>query len=599
MVIEKAHFRRLSVVLFFGVLFWSLLVGRLVSVQLKRGALFQQMADRQQLRLWKLKPRRGTLYDRRMIPLTLNLVFDSFGACPESVQNRDDVASRLSPVLGTDRKRLVQLLSQESPFVWLARKVDPEVGERIGSLNLPGVQHRREVFRYYPFGALGGQVIGFTDADSRGIEGMELEMDSLLKGTFGKCLVEMDANRCRHSDVKLPYDPPEDGYDVVLTLDARYQSIVEEELRTTVKRYGAKGAMAVVMIPQTGEILAMANLPDCDLNHLDRCGKARRKNRVVTDIFEPGSIFKVVTAAAALQEGIIRPEDSLYAEDGTFSFAGTILHDWKRFGWVTFRQAIEQSVNIAVAKVALKVGPSIFYEYATNFGFGCKTGVQFPGEVEGILRNPASWSKRSLMTLSLGQEVSVTALQIACAYAAVANRGRLMQPQIVKRVLNRKGEVVEEMEPMRVRTLLRPEIARVLTQFLTGVVDRGTGVKARVDRITVAGKTGTAQKVDGRGYSRTKFVASFVGFLPAEEPRLVGVVVVDEPRGVHWGGEVAAPAFGRIMKRLVHLPDSPVEDFLWAQADLLIDDGSATIAAVKEPTPERAAELLSQRLKSD
>ena len=571
MRIEKIHFRRLRTVLIIGILFWTVLVAKLVFIQLTSSAIFQEKADQQHLREWPLEQRRGLLFDRRMTPLTLNLHFYSLEACPEEVKNVDRAVSCLTPMLDMKQGELLRRLNQSSSYVRLADKIDLDVGEEIQSLNIAGIRIPKKVFRFYPNGRIGGQIIGHTDVDNSGTEGMEFQLDSLLSGTPGKCQVEMDAAKRRHSDVKLPHHPPQDGCDVVLTIDIRYQSIVEEELRIALDRHKAKAALAVVMIPQTGEILAMANLPECDPNQYKDYKEHIRKNRVVTDVFEPGSIFKIVTAAAALQEGIKSPGDSIFAENGAFVYAGSILHDWKKFGWVTFQQAIEHSVNIAVAKVALELGPATFYEYATNFGFGCKTGVDIPGEVSGVLRNPARWSKRSLMTLALGQEVAVTALQMTCAYAAVANGGRLMQPKIIRRILNQRGEVLQKMEPTRVRTVLRPETAKKLTQFLTGVVDHGTGTRAKVDGVNVAGKTGTAQKAELGGYSESKYVASFVGFLPAEDPRLVALIVMDEPHGVHWGGEIAAPIFGRIMKRLIYMPAGPVEDYAVAGLERLTE----------------------------
>jgi cell division protein FtsI/penicillin-binding protein 2 len=597
MRVQKTHYRRLNIILSVSCLLWILLVAKLVSIQLHHSTVFQRKAAKQQLRRWELEPKRGVVYDRRLTPVTLNLPFDSFGACPEKFIHQNEKISYIASELGLERETVSDLLNRSDSFVWLSRKVEPDVGQKIRTKNLEGIIPVKETFRYYPFGDIGGQVIGYTDLDNYGIEGMELELDSVLTGTPGTCLVEMDASKRRHSNVKLPYHPARNGADVVLTVDMRIQAIVHEELRFTVERHGAKGAMAVVLIPQTGEILAMASYPGFNPNAFDHFEEKQRKNRVVTDTYEPGSIFKIVTAAAALQERAFQPEDSIYAEQGTFPYAGSILHDWKKFGWVTFRQAIEHSVNIAMAKIALKLGPQTFYEYAKGFGFGCKTGLQFPGEVEGVLRNPAKWSKRSLMTLALGQEVAVTPLQMACAFAAVANDGQLVQPQIVRRVINQRGEVIREMEPLLVRRVLRSEIAQELTRFLIGVVDHGTGVKAQVNGISVAGKTGTAQKAERGGYSETKFMASFVGFLPADDPKVVGLVVVDEPRGIHWGGEVAAPAFGRMMRRLIHLPGGPVERYLLAHAERLSDDELVAISPKSGVASEEGAELLSQFLK--
>ncbi len=550
----------MHVVLFFSLFFWLFLTYQLASIQLAQASFFRKLADNQHLRLWELKPKRGTLYDRRMTPLTVNLNSDSFGACPKDMdQQQGDVASRLASVLDVTPQYLLQQFQNDSNFVWISRKTDPEIGEEIRSMKLPGVLPLEETFRCYPLGFVGREVVGSTNIDNKGIEGIELALDSLIHGVPGKCIVEMDARGRRHSDIRLPYQHPVDGHDVVLTLDVRCQSIVEEELQYTMEQTKAKKAVAIVMIPQTGEIVAMASAIGCDSSDSDRL--FLQKNCAITDSYEPGSIFKMVAAAAALQEGEFRPNDKIFAENGAFSYAGSVLHDRKAFGWVTFQESIEYSINIAIAKVALKVGPTKYYEYVRKFGFGSRTGIELYGEVEGMLRNPASWSGRSLITMALGQEITVTPLQMVCAFGAVANGGNLMQPRLVKRVVSRSGEIVADGEPVMIRNVLGAEAARTMTSFLVGAVDHGTGKRAQIKGFTVAGKTGTAQKAEHGTYSKNKFVASFVGFLPAEDPQYVGIVMVDEPVGAYYGGEIAAPAFGRIMQRLVHLPESPIDAY--------------------------------------
>lgn len=552
-MLHRKHINRLNLVVVLGFICWSVLVGRLFSIQVKDGRIYRKRAKEQHLRYIRLGAERGIIYDRNFNELAVNLSVDSFGADPLQVENPEVVAKRFSEVTGVAEGALYQKLKGGKSFVWLARRVDPRTSQRIRSWGLKGIHAVTEARRYYPLGPLAGQVVGFTDIDNRGLEGVELGLDELLRGTPGWSILQMDARGHRMPGFELPKKPPQNGCDVVLTLDAGYQSIVEGGLSAAVKRFQAKGGMAIVMNPKTGEILAMANEPGFDPNRFGQFDPELRRNRTVTDVFEPGSTFKIVTGAAALEMGTKRPDELIFAENGEIRVAGAVIHDSGEYGWLTFRQAIEKSSNIAVLKTAQELGRKGFYEYARAFGFGCLTGVEFPGEVQGVLRNPAYWSRRSLATLSIGYEVSVTALQLVNAYSAIANRGLLMEPKLVKAVIDPEGNVVERVRPTVIRRVVSEDTARLLTGFLCGVVEQGTGVKARIKGVKVAGKTGTAMKarVDGHGYDSTKFVSSFVGFLPADDPQLVGLVVIDEPKGVYWGSEVAAPIFRRIMTRII------------------------------------------------
>ena len=331
---------------------------------------------------------------------------------------------------------------------------------------------------------------------------------------------------------------------------------MEEELKAAVERHRARSGMGIVMVPRTGEVLALASVPGFDPNRPGDYPMWTRKNRVITDIYEPGSTFKVVTAAAALEEKVMSPEDSVFCEEGAFLVAGRRFRDAHPYGWLTFREVVELSSNIGTIKVAERLGKDVLYRYARTFGFGAETGIDLPGEVKGILRPPSAWSGRSLASIAVGQEVSVTAIQMACAYAAVANGGMLMRPQIVLEVKGAGGKVLKRMKPEPVRRVVSEETARKLVEFLEGVVERGTGREARIPGVRVAGKTGTAQRPleGGGGYAPGEFVASFVGFLPAEDPELLCLVVIDTPReGGHYGGQVAAPVFRRVVERVLSL----------------------------------------------
>lgn len=598
-MLSKRHITRLKLVVLLGLAFWVILVLRLFSIQVKDGQLYKALAQKKHLRYVRLEPKRGTIYDRHLTKLAVDLSVESFGVDPTRVNRPRELALRVSQLTGVPVEKVYKRISQGKSFVWLARKVDPKTGRKIKSWGFEGIRVITESKRYYPLGPLAGQVLGFTDIDNKGLEGIELGLDEVLRGRPGWAILEVDARGRWVPNPDLPRTPPRNGCDVVLTIDAAYQSIVEGELKAAVQRFRAKGGMAIVMNPKTGEILAMANEPRFDPNHFTHFKPELRRNRTVTDIFEPGSTFKIVTAAAALEMGVKKPNDLIFAENGKFRVAGRIFRDCEENGWLTFKQAIERSSNIAILKTAQELDRKTFYQYARAFGFGSRTGVKFPGELQGILRGLAHWSRISLATMSIGYGVSVTALQVATAYAAIANMGLLMEPKLIKAVTEPEGRVVRRMRPTVIRRVISGETARVLTEFLCGVVERGTGVKAQIRGVKVAGKTGTAMKLrpNGGGYDPTRFVSSFVGFLPADDPQLLGLVVIDEPQGIYWGGEVAAPTFRRIMTRIIDSRNGPKRDRLCLSPQLL---GEATLYSVRgrqgmAPSYSRKVNRLSPR----
>jgi cell division protein FtsI/penicillin-binding protein 2 len=423
-----------------------------------------------------------------------------------------------------------------------------------------------ETTRHYPFGALAGQVLGYTNVDNKGIEGLELGLDEDLHGKPGWMAFRVDARGRRFAEINNPVQDPRDGNRVLLTLSAAIQAIAEEELSDAVAQFSARSGQAVLMDPRTGAIIAMANVPSCDPNRPGKTAVWTRKNRTITDCYEPGSIFKIVAVAAALEEGVKRPVDLIFCENGKMKVAGRTIRDVHKYGWLTLQEVLEYSSNIGTIKVAQEVGARFLYQYGRAFGFGYQTGIKLPGEVKGTFRPPAKWSGLSLATIAMGQEVSVTALQMAAAYGAIANGGVLMRPWIVRAVVDANGKTVRESKPQEIRRVMSPETARTLTRFLQGAVERGTGENAQLEEVHVAGKTGTAQKAieGGRGYAPGEYVSSFVGFLPAGDPKVVCLVSVDTPRGVYYGSQVAAPAFKRIMDRVLSLRDCSVSTELRA-----------------------------------
>jgi cell division protein FtsI/penicillin-binding protein 2 len=433
----------------------------------------------------------------------------------------------------------------------VARRLPPEVGQRVADLRARGVYLSPETRRDYPLGAAAAEVLGRTDVDNVGVEGIELEFDDVLRGRPGW------ANQFRFGggrSVTLPQGlrrAPVDGLQVVLTLDADLQSIVETHLAAAVDTLKALRGFAVFMDPSTGEVLAAVTVP-----HLPP-GKQRNWN--FTDTFEPGSTFKLVVASASLEEGLVRPDEvfEASANGAAVIVPGTTFHDVHKAASYTFADAVRWSSNIVMGRLGLRLGADRLYRYATALGFGSITGVDFPGEAGGKLRSPDRWSARSTPTISIGHEVAVTPLQLTLAYAAVANGGVLMRPMLVREIRDASGGLVRQMNPTAAQRVFSPATCAEMRRLLAAVVDSGTGKAARVNGFTLAGKTGTAQKYDAAvgTYGKGLYLSSFAGFAPAEEPRLVGVVVIDEPHGKrYYGGEIAAPVFKQVVVDLLGLP---------------------------------------------
>jgi cell division protein FtsI/penicillin-binding protein 2 len=419
-----------------------------------------------------------------------------------------------------------------------------------------GTLEMEEPQRLYHYDHVGGQLIGFTDVDNNGLSGVELQLNRELSGTNGYVIMQRDGLGRKRPSVDYPRVEPVNGKHAALTLDIEYQAIAEEELRKGVERTGAESGLVLIMDPSTGEILAMANYPSVNPNEPSRYEQSVMKNRVITDMFEPGSVFKVVTTGAALEHNLARPEQKFFGENGNYVVSlgngkTRKITDMHRFGMLTLQDAMEQSSNIVMAKVSDLVGADLFYTTARDFGFGTKTGVDLPGEVSGELSKPNQWSGTTLNTMAYGYEVGVTPLQIACAYSAVANKGILMKPFVVRQVLDEDYQVLQESHPQVVRKVVSKNAALTLTRFFEGVVERGTGTAAKIPGLRIGGKTGTSRKNVGGHYDLTKFTASFVGFFPADDPKVVCLVMLDNPHeGGYTGGLASAPIFRGIAQKI-------------------------------------------------
>ncbi len=537
------------------------LTGRLAWLQVVKRAELAQLAERQYSRTVVLHAQRGPIVDRHGTPLASSTPTESLFVQPRAVGDPVRVAARVSPVIGVPPAEVRQALTSPRPFVWLRRKLPPAVAAEVRALREPGLGFLPEPLRLYPSRELAAHVLGFEGVEG-GLEGVERALDAELAGTPGKAVVGRDALG-REVTAQHVLRPPKPGHGVMLTIDRTIQYIAEREIDAAYRRTGAKAAMAVVLEPRTGDVLAMAIRPTFNPNtFLEAPSKDAWRNRAITDPFEPGSTFKVILAAAALEEGVVRPDERIYAENGSITLAGTTIHDWKKYGWLTFSEVLQNSSNVGSIKVGLALGRERYYRYMSAFGFGAPTGVGLPGESRGQLRDPKRWSLLSLPTMSLGQEVSVTALQMVAAFGAIANGGTLMQPRLVRATFDADGREVRRFEPRAVRQVVSPETARALTRILVRVVEAGTGHNAAVPGYEVAGKTGTAQKLDPatRRYSRAPGVLSFVGFAPADEPRVVMLVMLDEPRTAQWGSEAAAPIFAAIGRDVLRHLEVPPRD---------------------------------------
>jgi cell division protein FtsI (penicillin-binding protein 3) len=573
---------------------WVVMIMRLAWIQLVKHPEYGNKADIQYIDELLVYGTRGTIFDCRGRALAIDLPnYYSIGGSPQILREDIGKCTELAKTLGIPTSRVLSRLGSSSPFIWITRGVDQDHASQVEELRIPGIRLAREPKRYYPFGSIAGQILGTTDCDRKGIAGLEAGYEKLLRGQNRIIPYWTDA---RHT-VKVAMDEPitmPRGQDITLTIDLAAQSIAEEELAIAVENANADWGVAIVMEPMTGRINALASYPSFNPNNPAQTRTEFQRCRAITDMLEPGSTFKIVTAATALESGKISPDDKFHCENGKTIMGGRVFHDAHPYGILTFREIIEKSSNIGTAKIGYKLGAEALYSMARGFGFGQSTQIELAGEAEGILHQPSNWSKSSLGNFCIGQGISLTPLQLAMAYAAVANGGYLLRPQIIQH-----GDPDQPTQPITIRRVLSPYACETLKQFFVGVVKSGTGKSAAIDGITVAGKTGTAQKVDTlrHTYYQDRYVASFVGFAPTENPQCLVLVIIDDPRGLHYGSQVAAPAFKRIMERwlsagasqgivpkLIHpKPKEPKTNQEFVQADTTIKDTTTIDEECIEP----------------
>lgn len=549
---QKLITPRIRKVLYCLLVLFALLAVRLSFVQLGAAKPLSKLASDQYKTFECILPRRGIIYDRNLKELAGSINLNSIFLDPLAVEDKDFAAQKLSEALDIDRDKIASMFNQDRRFVWLARKVELKTERAIRRLHIKGVGFVKEPKRVYPNQELASHVIGFVGLDDIGLEGIELKYDKFLKGNPGWIYTIRDAKKREVQGYEYKEIPSADGNNIVLTIDSVVQAFAERELDLAFKKYNAKGASIVVMDPHTGDIIALANRPTYDPNNIKDYPVDSRRNRAICDFFEPGSSFKVVTASAVLEEGVITPEDEFFCENGEFKWGNHIYHDHKPHGWLAFKDVIKYSSNIGTMKSAVKLGEGRLYRYIKRFGFGKKTDIDLPGEVDGIVRPPSKWSKLSICSISMGQELTSSVLQLACALSSLTNGGYHVRPRIIDRIQDKAGNTLERFETKRLHRVVSEETAEEVRAILRGVVEDGTGKLAEIKGYFPAGKTGTAQKVEPNGtYSHRKFTASFIGFLPFDKPKFIIAVVMDEPTPQYYGGTVCAPVFKSVASQLM------------------------------------------------
>ncbi len=534
--------------------------GRLAYLMLFDHERLQRLATIQYTTGLKILVRRGGIYDRSGRELAVSLDRPSIYGDPSVIDSPEYVARRLGEIVNVDASMIRRLKREKKRYALFARRVSPELAVAAMRLKLKGVGIEPDTERFYPKGLLAAHVLGFTDVDNRGREGVEKRYDDTLAADGGKVYLYRDA---RGNILYRDVDFESTGNSIVLTIDEGLQYIVESELDNAVEKWKPQAATAIMMDPHTGEILALANRPTFDPNRPGAYRAADRRNRAVTDLYEPGSTFKIVMAAAVLEENVATLNTKVDCSEGEIEVGGKKIRDTHKHGVLTLREIIQKSSNVGAVKMALRLGPERFYEYARLFGFGDKTGVDLTGEVSGVVKPPLQWSGTTIGAMAIGYEVLVTPLQVLRAYSVIANGGYLVRPHVLSKVLGPEGNVLREYGRPEAERIISGETVRRLREALETVTEEGgTAPSASVYGNTVAGKTGTSRMIDPRTgrYSRRDFVSSFVGFVPADNPLFSIIVVVWKPRGRYYGGEVAAPVFRAISEKALAYKSIPFED---------------------------------------
>jgi cell division protein FtsI/penicillin-binding protein 2 len=549
------NFVRLARVRFLALalLLWaSVVVARLADLQIVEGSRYRARAQRQQERRIEVSPLRGSIFDRDGRPLAVSVEVSSVYAIPDDVRDPVETARALARHLDVPQATVLAKLQQKRGFVWIARKVDRNAAAAIKKAKIRGIHLVPETKRFYPKGSLASAVLGYVGLDDKGLGGLEHSYDRTIRGKPGEVIALTDARRSTYGEADVRNArPPEEGASLVVSIDSGIQFAAEQALSEAVSEANARSGVAILLDPSDGSVIAMASAPGFDPNDYGRYPAETRRNHAIADAHEPGSTFKIVTGAVALENSVVTLDETIDTGDGTIRIGNAVIseHDHKQYGSLTLAGIFEHSSNVGIIRVGLRLGPERLWAGANALGVGRPTGIDLPGENAGIFRRPERWSMLSNATISMGQEVSLTPLQLARVGAAIANGGWLVRPQLVRRIAHHDGRV-EQVEPAPPERVLSEETAQRIRDILVGVVDHGTGKKAAIPGFVVAGKTGTAQKAGVGGYIPGRYVSSFVGFAPSDHPRVVGLVLIEEPHGArYYGGDIAAPVFARVVSQ--------------------------------------------------
>ncbi len=560
-MLDKEKRERIFFLLFLFIGLFSLLIYRLYNIQIIHFETYRNLAHKEHLTSFYLEGERGNILDCNFKKLAVNVNTKSLFAIPSKIQDSQQTAHILSSVLKLNSTELWEKLNQKSAFVWIKRKLNDLEVEKIKELDIEGLDFLDENKRYYPKNELASNLLGFVGIDNQGLEGAELFFDQELKGLPNLVIMERDA-----AGGKIPLSiqgssNAQDGNSLVMTIDEVIQYITEEALDKAFQKYKAKTGIAIVVKPKTGEILAMASRPTYNPNEFNHYPQAIWRNRAITDIFEPGSTFKAITISTVLEEKVASLNEKFNC-NGAINYHGTIFHDIEPHGLQDFTGIVKNSCNIGVIQVGSRLDKEVFEKSIRRFGFGALTEIDLPGEVSGLVRDSKDWSKISIASLSIGQEIAVTPLQLVMAISAIANRGILMKPMIAREIIDKKGNIIKIFKPKPIRQVISVDTALMMNEILEQVVIDGTGIRAKVEGYRVAGKTGTAQKFDFSigGYSKNKYTGLFVGYTPVEDPQIAILVLLDEPQGSYYGGTVAAPVFQEIASKVLPYLSIPPEE---------------------------------------
>jgi cell division protein FtsI (penicillin-binding protein 3) len=560
MMSKEGTFIRLRIALIAVVfsLFFMVIAAKTVYLQLYQGPWLADMAADQVERSYKTSGKRGTIFDRNGNEMAVSIQVTSIAANPQKIANVSKTATAVGRALKVNGRSLSRKLSSKKPFVWIKRQATPKEVDQVKALGLDGIEFVPETNRFYPGKTLAAQVIGFTGIDGNGLEGLEYYYDSYLRGAEGSRTILRDALGQRFAPPKQSRKDYS-GHNIVLTIDRTVQFITEEALQETVSAFSALSGIALVMVPKSGAILAMAHYPPFNPNDYRSFSRQNWRNRAITDPIEPGSTMKIFSATAAIESGGSSPNTIFYCENGAYRIGKNVVHDLYSYGWLSLQQIIKYSSNIGAIKISEMVGPERLYNTLSDFGFNTRTGIDCPGESTGSLAYYKQWSRLDTGVISFGHGIAATPLQLATAVSAIANAGDLMKPYIVKSITDASGRLVHGFEPRRIRRAISPETAATVAGIMKTVITKGgTGTAAALDGYSVCGKTGTAKKISAEGnYTEGKYVASFVGFTPATEPEITILVIVNEPQEKYYGGLVAAPAFRKIAGQTLNYLNVP------------------------------------------